>query len=137
MNKHRTVKHLPLVLAMAVAMTVTKTEARRSVAAQEQANAQSEAPGKVVGKIKPKVLTGFDVWLSVPNTPEQIAKQFSSDGNFALEGIHPGTYELNVQVHNFFGGCPFFPYSKQITVHAGEVIHVTANVKRNPKAICE
>jgi hypothetical protein len=122
---------------MAVAITANATEARRIAAPQDQANSQSEAPGKIVGKIKPKMLFGFDVWLSIPRKSDQVAKQFSSDGNFALEGIRPGTYELNVQVHNSFGGCPYFPYSKQITVHAGEIIHVTANVKRNPKAICE
>jgi hypothetical protein len=132
------VRRLIAVLALAMAMAVSPSWMRHDALARAQAKDETPTTGRVVGNITPPLPSGFHVRLSIPDTTTEIASRNSdSDGHFALEGIHPGTYQLEIQALNAHGGCPYIPWSKKITIHSGKTTTVKAKIEAKPGAVCE
>jgi len=126
------------VLTLALAMALIASWAERDASARGQGKDQTPTTGRVVGTITPPLPSGFLVRLSIPETTTDIAERNSdSDGHFALEGIHPGTYQLDIQALNAHGGCPYIPWTKRITIHSGRTTTVKAKVEVKSGAVCE
>ena len=132
------VRRLITALALAVAIAASTIWAGPAGLPRAQAKDETPTTGRVVGSITPPLPSGFHVRLSIPETTTEIAARKSdSDGHFALEGIHPGTYQLDIQALNAHGGCPYIPWTKKITVHSGRTTTVKAKVETKPGAVCE
>ena len=126
------------VVVLAVAIPVSASPAERDAPARAQVKDETPTNGRIVGSITPPLPGGFHVRLSIPEAKTEIAARNSdSDGHFALEGIHPGTYQLDIQALNAHGGCPYIPWTKKITIHSGKTTTVKAKVETKPGAVCE
>jgi len=55
---------------------------------------------------------------------------------FSFDRVPPGTYELDVE-GKFYVDCGIIPWSRIVTVQAGETIRVKVKMKVNRGAICE
>ncbi len=131
-------RHLISVLALAVLIPVSASREGYSAPVSGQAVNESPSTGRVDGSITPHVPSGFHIRLLIPTTTTEIAaKNSDPDGNFALESIHPGTYQLDIQVSNANGGCAYLPWSKKITIRPGKTTVVKAKVQLKPGAVCE
>lgn len=125
-------------LALAVAIVLSAIWAEPAAPARAQVNDETPTTGRVAGSITPHVPSGFHVRLLIPATTTEIeAKNSDPDGNFALESIHPGKYQLDIQVPNANGGCAYLPWSRKITVRPGKTTAVKAKVQLKPGAVCE
>jgi hypothetical protein len=103
-----------------------------------QVKDETPTSGRIVGVITPQVKSGFHIRLLVPGTTTEIAsKDSDADGHFALEDIHPGTYQLDIEDSNGTGGCAHLPWTKKITIRAGKTTTVKAKVEPKPGAACE
>jgi hypothetical protein len=132
------VRQLIAVVALAVAMAVSASWLGHDGLARAQVKDETPTTGRVIGNITPPLPSGFHVRLSIPDTTTEIAARNSdSEGHFALEGIHPGTYQLDIQALNAHGGCPYIPWTKKITIHSGRTTTVKAKVETKPGAVCE
>jgi hypothetical protein len=126
------------VLALAVAIPVSARPAERDAPAGTQATNETPTTGRIVGSITPTLPSGFHVRLSIPGTTTEIAaKNSDSDGHFALEGIHPGTYQLDIQALSPHDECLYIPWTKKITIHSGRTTTVKVKVEVKPGAVCE
>jgi hypothetical protein len=131
-------RHLISVLALSVVIPVSANGAGYSAPPTGQIVNESPSSGRVAGSITPRAPSGFHIRLLIPTTTTEIeAKNSDADGNFALESIHPGTYQLDIQVSNANGGCAYLPWSKKITVRPGKTTTVKAKVQIKPGAVCE
>lgn len=130
--------HLILVLTLAVTIPVSANGARYSASPRGQAVNESPTTGRVAGSIVPRAPSGFHIRLLIPTTTTEIeAKNSDPDGNFTLESIHPGSYQLDIQVSDANGGCDYLPWSKKITVRPGKTTTVKAKVQLKPGAVCK
>lgn len=138
-DKDQPGKHYLAFIALLVAMVVGASWVWGKTVARAQTSAPSQAPGRIIGSIKPGSAPGFHIWLSVPGTNKQVDDEDVDDrGKFLLEGIQPGIYQLNIRVFRPpFGDCGYYPWSKTITIHAGETVLVKAKIKVVRGARCE
>ncbi len=131
-------RHLISVLALAVVIPVSANWVAYGAPAPGQAVDESPSTGRVAGSITPRPPSGFHIRLLIPTTTTEIeAKNSDSDGNFALESIHPGKYQLDIQVSNANDGCVYVPWSRKITVRPGKTTTVKAKVHLKPGAVCK
>jgi hypothetical protein len=122
-------RHSIIVLTLAAATTGSASWAEHDAPAREQATDQTPTIGRIVGSITPHLPSGFHIRLFIPATITEIAEKNSDqDGHFTLEGIQPGTYQLEIRVLNVYGGCRYLPWSKQITIQAGKTTSLKATV---------
>ncbi len=102
-----------------------------------QVKDQTPTSGRLAGVITPQVKSGFQVRLLIPATTTEIASKNSDpDGHFALEDIHPGTYQLDIEDSNGNGGCAHLPWTKKVTIRAGKTTTVKAKVEPKAGAAC-
>jgi hypothetical protein len=131
-------RRLIAVFALAMAIAVSTSWEGPDALAGAQAKDETPTTGRVVGSITPPLPSGFHVRLSIPDTTTEIAARNSdSDGHFALEGVHPGTYQLDISALNGHGGCPYIPWTKKITIHSGRTTTVKAKIELKSGAVCE
>ena len=103
-----------------------------------QNETKEKATGTIVGTMKPRLIA-YSVWLSMPGAREALHEDtVDSRAKFVMEGVQPGSYTIHVEIFNPpFGHCGFFPWTRDITVRAGETVRVKATLKRVPNARCE
>ena len=81
----------------------------------------------------------FSVWLrSLSEDPEIAASSNSSveidaRGQFVIEGVFPGMYEISAGIWSPDGRTVFGPKKQQIAVSAGSVSNITLSVEANSK----
>ncbi len=132
------IRRMIAVAALTVAMTLSASWVGHDALARAQVKDETPTTGRVVGSITPPSPSGFHVRLSTPDSTTEIAARNSdSDGHFSLEGIHPGTYQLDIKALNAHGGCPYIPWTKKITIHPGKTTTVKAKIETKPGAVCE
>src|SRR5688500_6085285 len=100
------------------------------VAASHSVFAQA-APGRVTGKITDEtggVLPGVNVELRGAAQP--FATVTDADGQYVIEGVSPGTYQLAVSLINFATvNHPNLQVQAGATTTANEVMHLTLNAE--------
>ena len=131
-------RHWILVLALAVVIPLSASRTGYGAPLPGQVINESPSTGRVEGSITPRVASGFRIRLLVPTTTTEIeTKNSDPDGNFALESVHPGKYQLDIQVSNTDRGCAYLPWSEKITVRPGKTTVVKAKVQPKPGAVCK
>jgi hypothetical protein len=139
MNSGHKCGHAVLLL-LAIAAITLGMGVPAGALAQGQASAPNQTTGTIVGSIKLRGGSLFEVDLAIPGADKPIAQQTVSPiygpMNFSFKGIPPGTYKLDVN-GNVYPECGIIPWSKIITIHAGETLRVKVKMKVNRHAICE
>jgi hypothetical protein len=82
----------------------------------------------------------FSVWMrNLSDDPDMASASNSSPevdarGQFVIEGVFPGTYEINVGIVSADGRTAYGQKKQQLAVTAGSVSNITLSVELNSKA---